>query len=159
MTNASARDFFEAARAAAFDLTRSLLKIEEMESRNGGSSPIASPRGSGPSDVNGTAQTIAALDMQEAMRARIAEDRALLDLATSVVYGDSESGGVRALAGATQADVLFWRYLSAEPWDTVAQECGISRRTAIRYANMALDLVDAYGILRAASGTGIAQDA
>lgn len=62
-----------------------------------------------------------------------------------------------ALLGSAYVDVLFWRYCAGESWDGVARECGMSEKAARRYADVAIDAADAYGIARAMDGDGMAE--
>lgn len=155
----SARDLFEAAREASLEMTRTMLQLEAMESRRSvrGQGYSGMPHGQR-ADVNGTAASIALVDREEMLRSRIREDEELLDVACQVAYGgEGHDGGVAALLGSAYADVLYWRYCSGESWDVAARECGMSVRTARRYADVALDAVDAYGLSRMMAGEGIAE--
>ena len=155
----SARDLFGAARDASLEMTRTMLQLETMEARRHikGQGYSGMPHGQR-SDVNGTAASIALIDREEMLRARIRNDEELLDLACQVAYGaDGRVGGVSALLGSAYADVLFWRYCAGESWDTVARECGVSKSTAMRYADVALDAVDAYGVDATMNGLGLAE--
>lgn len=156
----SARDLFGAARDASLEMTRTMLQLEAMEARRHikGQGYSGMPHGQR-ADVNCTAASIALIDREEMLRSRIRDDEELLDLACQVAYGaDGRGGGVSALLGSVYADVLFWRYCAGESWDTVARECGQSKRTALRYAEVALDAIDAYGLGRMVSGEGMAEE-
>lgn len=102
--------------------------------------------------------TIALVDLEERYRSIMAEDESLLEFASLVLYGEGGRGGLAALLDSSHAEVVFRRYLAVETWDGLAQAMFISRRSAIRYAAEAFDVIDAHGFTRTISGRGIAED-
>ena len=152
----SARDLFEAARSAAIELSRIRRRLEELQSPRSGD-PLQGGSGAR-ADVNGMGATIALVDLEGRYRSIIAEDESLLAFASLVLYGEGGEGGLAALLDSSHAEVVFRRYLEAETWDEVAEAMFISRRSAIRYAGEAFDVIDAHGFSRTISGRGIAED-
>ena len=96
----------------------------------------------------------ARIDKESRWHQRIEEDERLMDLATSVCYGRDQDGkgGLSLLLGMLYADILWWRYLAAESWETVARMVGYSPRRCAELQAIALDFVDANGIRATIAG-------
>lgn len=158
----SARDLFESAREAAMDAERCMRQLERMESSAlslGGAS--FEPRVSATSETDRMGAMVAAyVDMQARLRARQDDDYAVIDYATSVIYGrDQDSrGGVAALLSHAHADALWWHYLGCETWEDVAETIHFSVGRCKQMRNEAFDLVDAVGMDAVLDGRGLAED-
>lgn len=154
-----AREFFEAARRAAQDIESASRQLERMRAAEGVRAQGYQPGVSGTrSDVNGTAATVARIDWEGRMEARLAEDAALVECAMGVVYGDPSTGlgGVAALMGGPVADVMMWRYCRAQDWRWIAAMLDRSESWCRESAAAAMDVCDAYGIEAMRRGLGIA---
>lgn len=149
----TARDYFEAAHHAAVELERTRAALMAMEARERASgSPVGARVSGGASDP--MARTDARIDREAMWHRRIAEAEAVVDHATSVVYGPAYDGGggIAKGVGGAYADVVYWRYLDRKPWSQVATEVVVSPRTARRMHDLALDYVDSVGIEGAIEG-------
>ena len=156
--NQSARDFFDSVRNAAMEIARTERQLARMEASEGVRAQGYTPMGKGSrSDVNGTAATDARIDYERMMRKRLEEDRALVDAACAVLYGDDSRGGVARLLGSATADAMWWRYCAAESWDKAASMAFTTDVTARRWCYTAFDLIDAIGYERARAGEGMAE--
>lgn len=103
-----ARELFEAARSAAIERDHAAKQLERMRHRTlGGSSSISGGGRGATKDVNGTAASIAIVDYESMMRARLVEDTKLLNLCAALIYGKNGREGVSAVLGSEYADVLF----------------------------------------------------
>ena len=152
-----AEDLFEAARSAAAELSAIARHMDALRSRTGlAAASVAAGVSGTPGDPCGTDASVAAMDYERRMAPRVAENRALLSLACSLLYGDG-GGGAAALVGYAKADAVWWRYVDARPWCEVAEAVGTSKPTAMRWAREVFDVVDAVGIERAMAGTGVAE--
>ena len=76
----------------------------------------------------------------------------VVDAACAVLYGRDFRGGLDKLLGTAYADVLYFRYLAYESWDTVAERVGYSVKQCQRYCWVAFDFIDANGIEETADG-------
>lgn len=149
----TARDFFDAVRAASGDASRAKAELEGLEERRlslGGHGTMAVSGGG--ADVNGTAASVAYLDRERALHRRVEEDYALLDQACEVIYGADNEHGIERGIGTRFADVVWHRSCGEESWDEVAASVGMSRRTCVRYYEAAMDYVDSVGIVAAREG-------
>lgn len=149
----TARDFFDAVRAASGDAGRAKAELEGLEERrlSLGHHGTMAVSGGG-SDVNGTAASVAFLDRERALHRRVEEDYALLDKACEVIYGADNEHGIERGIGTRFADVVWHRSCGEESWDEVAASVGMSRRTCVRYYEAAMDYVDSVGIVAAREG-------
>ncbi len=153
----NARELFEAARDAVRDRESAARQLALMDSRRrGGSSPLFCGGKGSPKDVNGTASNIAYIDAESRMKARMAEDERLVELASTVLYGRDGLGGLAFLLGSQAADAVFWRYLGSDTWAACEVACGMSRKTIKPLIDSAFDVLDAVGMERAIDGVGIA---
>lgn len=151
-----AHELFEAARSAAIERDHAAKQLERMRHRAlGGSSSISVGGRGATKDVNGTAASIAIVDYESMMRARLVEDTKLLNLCAALIYGRNGREGVSAVLGSEYADVLFWRYLNAETWVRCGVLCHVSPATAKRHAMTALDTIDSIGLRHAIDGVGL----
>ena len=145
-----ARELFECARDAARDAESKLRILKAMEAAEG-------PRGSGGSTGGGGASDpMVRVDerivREQGWAKRIEEDYELVDAACAVLYGRDFRGGLDKLLGTAYADVLYFRYLAYESWDTVAERVGYSVKQCQRYCWVAFDFIDANGIEETADG-------
>lgn len=154
-----ARQYFAAVRDAAGEAERTKRQIERMEASEGvraqGYQPgVSSSR----ADVNGTSRVVARMDYEGRMRRRLDEDYALIDSATSVIYGEEQTGmgGIDALMGSRCADAVWWRFCDCAGWHKVAEMVGMSEKWCRDAVEAALDACDAYGIERMRAGLGVA---
>lgn len=154
----SARDFFDAVRDAARDADHLTATLKGMEERGGLRSRGLGPRVRTSGQADPMRQVDGRIDWEERYLRRREEDYRLVDLACDVIYGrqDQVSGGVGALLSPRHADCLWWRYCAAAPWPEVARGCDMSERWCREAVPVALDMVDAYGLSRVASGLGMA---
>lgn len=149
----TARDFFEAVRAASADATRAKAELDALGERRlslGGHGTMAVSGGG--ADVNGTSASVAYLDREAALHRRVEEDYALLDRACEVIYGADGAHGIERGLGTRFADVVWHRACGDEIWETVAASTGLSRRTCVRYYEAAMDYCDSVGLAGAVDG-------
>ena len=151
----SARELFSAARAASDDAEYLKRRIERMKASEGvrGASLAPSARSS-KVDINGMTRTNARIDFEAATRDRMESDYALIDYTCAVLYGEDGRAGLAALLGSKTAELLWFYYLDHESMDDAAQIVGISRRSAFRVRDRALDLVDMWGFELTMAGEG-----
>lgn len=150
----SAREFFQAARDASVDASRTREMLERMERAEGLRGQAYGPRvSSGAADAMG--RTDARIDFEGAARERIREDDELVAQASTAIMGrEPGRGGVAALLGAAYADAMWHRFVLAEPWSLVAERVGMSERWCRDACDVAMDLVDARGFADVADGLG-----
>ena len=152
----TARDFFEAVRAASADATRAKAELDALGERRlslGGHGTMAVSGGG--ADVNGTSASVAYLDREAALHRRVEEDYALLDRACEVIYGTDNDHGIERGVGPTFADVVWHRACGDESWDEVAASTGMSARTCRRYYAVAMDYCDSVGLAGAVDGAEV----
>lgn len=147
-----AADFFESVRAAALEKGRIERRLERMRaSISGGGSSVAASTGGG-RDAHGMGRVDRAVDYEARVRPLLDADRALVERARRVLYGDDGDGGVAKGIGTDYADTVWWRACEAKTWDEVADACAASRSTAKRWYSVAIDYMDAVGLEGAAAG-------
>lgn len=159
-TYKDAREFFEAAREASIDADRISRRLAEMEASEGVRAQGYDAQGRGSNrDVNGMRRTEARIDFERRVEARREADYDLIDRATSVIYGDGQTGmgGIGALMGGAVADVMWWRYCAAESWAVVALSCGYSKSQCRRLCAQGLNACDFFGWANVESGRGCAE--
>ena len=155
----SARELFAAVRDAALEGRRAERTLERMRAAEGVRAQGYEPRVSGGgAPSSGMGATDARMDQEARLSGRLEQDRALLDLAGSVIYGaDAGRGGVDALMGSAVADAMWWRYCAAEGWGQVADRLGYSVRQTSRLVDQGTDAVDFFGVRNCACGVGMAE--
>lgn len=110
--------------------------MEQTEGLRGAS--LSGTRSPQRRDVNGMGRVDARIDLEAAKRRAVEEDYALIERAASVLYGLMQrgEGGVAALLGLREADVMDCYYLKAMTWPQVvdAMDIGESWCRSLRAA-------------------------
>jgi hypothetical protein len=143
-------DYLIKARDASRDAERCRRQLEQLESQalsigGGGFEPRTR---STPDPKRMEKRVDRLVDREKALEARMDENYAIVDRATSMIYGDSQDGdgGVSVGLGPEYADVLWWRYLDDAKWAKVADVMGYAKCTCQSMCTRALDWMDAtYG--------------
>ena len=155
---ASAREFFEAARAASIDAERCRRELRDMEDGAdtlGGSG--FEPRVRSTPDPDRIGRTVATrVDRRAMLERRQDEDYRLIDAACSVLYGTDSDAGLWALVG-WRADAIYHHYLALRTWAETGALVGYSEQHVRREAQAALDVADANGTMWTMLGVGMAQ--
>lgn len=159
-TFTTARDLFDAAREAIRDNARISRALAAMESREGlrGHALTATAHAHGTPDP--MRPTDARIDAEVAYQRRAIDNWELIDLANALCYGRwyDGNGGIDALTDNRHADALYWWYLSGEPRKVAARVLGLSTHRIRQLNTESFNMLDAYGIVRALAGVGIAED-
>lgn len=155
---ASAREFFQAASAAARDAERASRQLDELDHDavslgSGGFEPRV--RSTGDPDRMG-ARVARLMDRRGMLDARIADDYALIDAACEVLYGEDNRSGLWALVG-WPADAIYHHYLALRTWEETAGLLGYSVRHVQTCVSTALDIADANGMMWTKLGIGFAE--
>lgn len=140
-----ARELFEDARQASFELHRHDLRYNAMERRAlslGGASDSKVASGS---IRDGMAPVASMVDYEAMMGRRVAEWCAAVDRAVRVLYGSDWDHGLARELGLGYAEVLDCIYIQRESIRSTALRLHYSRRTVAYMRNRALRFVDAVG--------------
>lgn len=140
-----ARELFEDARQASFELHRHDLRYNAMERRAlslGGASDSKVASGS---IRDGMAPVASMVDYEAMMGRRVAEWCAAVDRAVRVLYGSDWDHGLARELGLGYAEVLDCIYVQRESIRSTALRLHYSRRTVAYMRNRALRFVDAVG--------------
>lgn len=138
-----ARDYFTMARRAALELQRIDAEFSRLaDARNLKAQGYADGRAS-LSDAQ--AASDAYIDAERALDGLRAPHRAVLDDATTLLYGPRARAGVAKLLGAKYADVLCWRWLQLRPWREIARDFGRSVRWCQQIQETAFNWMDSTG--------------
>lgn len=140
-----ARELFEDARQASFELHRHDLRYNAMERRAlslGGASDSKVAAGS---IRDGMAPVASMVDYEAMMARRTAEWCAAVDRAVRVLYGSDWDHGLARELGLGYAEVLDCIYIQRESIRSTALRLHYSRRTVAYMRNRALRFVDAVG--------------
>jgi len=140
-----ARELFEDARQASFELHRHDLRYNAMERRAlslGGASDSKVASGS---IRDGMAPVASMVDYEAMMARRVAEWCAAVDRAVRVLYGADWDHGLARELGLGYAEVLDCIYIQRESIRSTALRLHYSRRTVAYMRNRALRFVDAVG--------------
>ena len=153
----SARNLFDAARAAAMECerTRRMLMTMELRETSGGSSDVKVSRG----HVSDPMRKVdARLDKETLWEQRIEENESLMDYATCVLYGRNQDGkgGIAVVLGTACADALWWHYLACETWERAGEIVGYTERRCHQMRDMTMDYIDAHGFDAVMDGRGSA---
>lgn len=141
----TARELFEDARQASFELHRHDLRYNAMERRAlslGGASDSKVASGS---IRDGMAPVASMVDYEAMMARRTAEWCAAVDRAVRVLYGSDWDHGLARELGLGYAEVLDCIYIQRESIRSTALRLHYSRRTVAYMRNRALRFVDAVG--------------
>ena len=141
----TARELFEDARQASFELHRHDLRYNAMERRAlslGGASDSKVASGS---IRDGMAPVASMVDYEAMMARRVAEWCAAVDRAVRVLYGSDWDHGLARELGLGYAEVLDCIYIQRESIRSTALRLHYSRRTVAYMRNRALRFVDAVG--------------
>lgn len=140
-----ARELFEDARQASFELHRHDLRYNAMERRAlslGGASDSKVASGS----IRDRMAPVASMvDYEAMMERRVAEWCAAVDRAVRVLYGSDWDHGLARELGLGYAEVLDCIYIQRESIRSTALRLHYSRRTVAYMRNRALRFVDAVG--------------
>lgn len=140
-----ARELFEDARQASFELHRHDLRYNAMERRAlslGGASESKVASGS----IRDRMAPVASMvDYEAMMERRVAEWCAAVDRAVRVLYGSDWDHGLARELGLGYAEVLDCIYIQRESIRSTALRLHYSRRTVAYMRNRALRFVDAVG--------------
>lgn len=140
-----ARELFEDARAASWELHRHDMRYNAMERRAlslGGTTDAKVSSGS-IRDRMGSVDAMA--DYEAMMERRTAEWCAAVDRAVRVLYGGDWDHGLARELGLGYAEVLDCIYIQRESIRSTALRLHYSRRTVAYMRNRALRFVDAVG--------------
>lgn len=154
-----AREFFEAVAEANRDAERVRSQLDALEHNaigigGGGFEPRV--RSTPAHDRMGEA-VASLVDQESALRRRLDEDYALIDLACEVLYGTDIQNGLHALVG-WRADALALHYLNGYTWATVGNLLGYTEQHVQRQARVAMETCDTWGIINVIRGRGCAEN-
>ena len=141
----TARELFEDARQASWELHRHDMRYNAMERRAlslGGASDAKVSAGS-IRDRMGAVDAMA--DYEAMMERRVAEWCAVLDYATAVLYGADWHHGIEAELGTGYAEVLDYIYIQHCSMRVTALLTHYSRRTCYNMRTRAFAFIDAVG--------------
>ena len=155
----SAREFFDAARAAARESRAIRLQLAAMEQQAVaiGSGGFESRVHSTPNPDRMAARVAALADRRAVLEQRQAECDALVDAACRVLYGTDDGRGLYALVPSPAADAIWHHYLALRTWDETAHLVAYSKQHVRRMVAAAFDLADANGQMWTELGRGFAQ--
>ena len=146
----TAREYFEAARAAQRRIDGRLAAIRAMREREGvrAQSYEAIGRGGGASDPMRAVDS--RMDSERRALAELAECEAEVEDARAVCRGTSAANPHNPLWG----DVLELRYLECFEWDRIGRALGVTGSGARQMCRAALEWIDSVGIAAAREGCG-----
>ena len=153
----SAREFFEAASAAAREADRIGRELDAMGERAGslGGGGFEPRVRSTPEPDRMAGRVAAMVDRTDMLARRMDEDYRLIDAACRVLYGADNRSGLYALVG-WPADAIYHHYLALHTWAEVAALVGYSEQHVRRMVSVALDMADANGQMWTELGVGMA---
>lgn len=140
-----ARELFEDARQASFELHRHDLRYNAMERRALSLGGASDPKVASGSIRDGMAPVASMVDYEAMMARRTAEWCAAVDRAVRVLYGSDWDHGLARELGLGYAEVLDCIYIQRESIRSTALRLHYSRRTVAYMRNRALRFVDAVG--------------
>ena len=85
------------------------------------------------------------IEFEQRLQRSIDEASAMLDEATTLLYGDDDHGGLAKLKGNRYADVLCMAYLQAMPWREVAEVMRCSQQWCRELSATAFVYIDNVG--------------
>ena len=147
----TARELFEDARAASWELHRHDLKYDAMERRalSLGCSIATVPRGSS-RDRRGAVDVL--VDYSAMMEQREREWCATIDLAASVLYGDDWHHGIAKSLSLAHAEALECIYIQRMTLPQTARRVHWSTRKVCDLRREAFDFIDRVGLDLAIAG-------
>lgn len=140
-----ARELFEDARQASFELHRHDLRYNAMERRALSLGGASDPKVASGSIRDRMAPVASMVDYEAMMARRTAEWCAAVDRAVRVLYGSDWDHGLARELGLGYAEVLDCIYIQRESIRSTALRLHYSRRTVAYMRNRALRFVDAVG--------------
>ena len=154
----SAREFFEAAMAAARDAERIRRELAAMDERSCGLGGGGfEPRVRSTPDPDRMGRAVAArIDRGGMLERRADEDYRIIDAACALLYGPDNRSGLYALVG-WPADAIYHHYLALRTWEDTAAMMGYSVRHVQRSVDVAFDVADANGMMWTELGIGMAE--
>lgn len=156
----STRRLLEDARDAADDYAsceRQLIVLRARAEHVGGGVVAGSVGGATSHD--GLERRVTDLvDREAELEGRMTRDGAVMDAARELLYGADGRGGLSALVPTFWVDALWWHYRQGMTWADVGSTLGYSAQHLKRCATAAIEVGDAYGIVAATLGEGIAED-
>lgn len=156
----SARQLLEEARTAADDYAaceRQLIALRLRAESLGGGVSTGSVGGTHAHDSM-ERRVVALADRQRDIEGRMLRHEAVMDRACDMLYGTDGRDGLAALVPTFWVDGLWWHYLQGMTWVEVGRVLGYSPAHLKKCATAALEVGDAYGIVAATLGEGIAED-
>lgn len=156
----STRRLLEDAREAAYDYAaceRQLIALRLRAESLGGGVSTGSVGGTHAHDSM-ERRVVALADRQRDIEGRMLRYERVMDMACDMLYGKGGRDGLAALVPAFWCDALWWHYLQGMTWVEVGSTLGYSAQHLKRCATAAIEVGDAYGIVAATLGEGIAED-
>lgn len=139
----TAMDYFEAASAAAREMREAELVLQFGPDACGASGGAGDPSSGGP--------TFARFVSDE-------QARATIDACGRTVGEARKRCAELRLIFSRKADAVELHYVDLMPWEEVAAELRVSRRTAIAWRDQMFEWVDSLGWAHLRSGVGSAED-
>ena len=154
----SAREFFEAAMAAARDAERIRRELAAMDERSCGLGGGGfEPRVRSTPDPDRMGRAVAArIDRGGMLERRADEDYRIIDAACALLYGPDNRSGLYALVG-WPADAIYHHYLALRTWEEVGRIMAYHPRYVKERVAWAMDLADANGEMWTRLGRGMAE--
>jgi len=154
----SAREFFEAASAAAREADRIGRELDAMGERAGslGGGGFEPRVRSTPEPDRMAGRVAAMVDRTDMLARRMDEDYRLIDAACRVLYGADNRSGLYALVG-WPADAIYHHYLALHTWEATAVLVNYTPRYVQDRVAWALDMADANGQMWTELGRGMAE--
>ena len=145
----TARDFFDRVREASQDAERCHRQLKAMEQRmKSFGAQGYEPRVRSSSDPDKLGRRVASyVDRERSLETRMDEDYRIIDLGSTVIYGDGEREGLDKEQSPVWADILWWRYLADATWMRVARAVGYSVRPCQIMHNTAMQWLDESGFM------------
>ena len=152
----TAREYFDRVRDASIELDRACRTLERMRAQVGVKTQrYDSPGVHGGGNADPMARVDGIIDYERVMERRMEDDRALLQEAATVLYGEDGRGGVSKGMGSAYADAVYHRACDARTWDSCARMMFMGRSRVAELYNAALDYVDSVGVEGAMAGVEV----
>ena len=155
MTNDArdARELFERAQFAAQALERRTAELERMKAAETGGGSGDGIKTSHGSISDPMRKVDARMTIESVWKREMEEDKATIDYATAVLYGEDGRTGLSRCIGSGYADLLWLRYLDSRSVKGLSQIYQCGRTTIYRKLEIALDFIDANGFKATMRGT------